>query len=70
MLERVGDEALNAKKLHEALATYTAALSLSPLTPTNTVLMKWASTFLVDGSAEEALNAAKKVCFSRWLGYG
>lgn len=61
-LEIIGDEASNVKRHDEAITAYSAALSLSPLTP-NAVLTKWASTILIHGSAEEALGAAAKVCF-------
>ena len=62
-LERVGDEASNAKKQDEAISAYFAALSLSSLTP-HTVLVKWASMTLVRGSANEVLSATAKVCFT------
>ena len=62
MLERVGDEASNAKKLDEAVTAYSTALSLSPSTPNN-VLMKWATMMLIRGSSHETLNAADKVYF-------
>ncbi|KAG6379593.1 hypothetical protein JVT61DRAFT_10098 [Boletus reticuloceps] len=55
MLERVGDEALNTGKHDEALAAYSTILSLIP---SNTVLIKWATTGLILGSANEALSAA------------
>ena len=62
MLERAGDEASNAGKQDEAVAAYSTALSLSPLTP-NTLLMKWASVMLIRDSADEALRDAVKVYF-------
>ncbi|KAF8120437.1 hypothetical protein EV363DRAFT_1303168 [Boletus edulis] len=60
-LERVGDEALNIGKHDEALAAYSTILSL---TPSNTVLIKWATTGLTLGSANEALSAAVRVGLS------
>ena len=62
MLEIIGDEASNMKKPDEALAAYSAILSLWPLTPNN-VLTKWANTVLIHSSVNEALDIATKVCF-------
>ena len=63
-LERIGDEASNVDKKDEAVAAYSAALSLSPSTSTSkTVLVKWARVMLFRGAAHEALNNAIKVCF-------
>jgi len=56
-----GDEAANARKPEEAVAAYSTALSLSPLTP-NAVLIKWAGAVLIRGSLDEALSASAKVC--------
>jgi len=50
---------LNAEKCDEAVASYSAALSLGPSTP-NAITMKWVNTILKNGSAREALNAATK----------
>jgi hypothetical protein len=61
-LERVGDEASNAKKQDEAVSAYSTALSLSSSTP-DTVLVKWTRVMLKGGSAHEALSAAAKVYF-------
>lgn len=60
-LERIGDEASNAEKRAEAVAAYSAALSLSHSTP-DAVLIKWARMMLNGGSAREVLSAATKVC--------
>lgn len=59
-LERIGDEASSAGKQNRALAAYSSALSLSPSIP-NAVLTKWTNTFLIGGSADEALSMAAKV---------
>ncbi|KAI9571641.1 hypothetical protein HD554DRAFT_2168897 [Boletus coccyginus] len=67
-LERVGDEASNAGKQEEAVAAYSTALSLSPLT-LNTVLMKWASVMLIHDSADETLRAALKFEIPRFVVY-
>ncbi|KAH0831375.1 hypothetical protein J3R83DRAFT_14038 [Lanmaoa asiatica] len=61
MLEQTGDEALNSGRHDEAVATYSTALLLSPSTP-STLVIKWASTVLIRGSANEALITATKVC--------
>ncbi|KAF8548436.1 hypothetical protein OG21DRAFT_1489393 [Imleria badia] len=58
-LERVGDEASNAEKRNEAVAAYSAVLSLGPSNP-NPVLMKWARMMLIGGSVQEALSVAAK----------
>lgn len=50
------------KKPDEALAAYSAILSLWPLTPNN-VLTKWANMVLIHSSVNEALGIATKVCF-------
>lgn len=59
-LERDGDEASNAKQQDEALAAYSAALSISAST-SNAVLTKWASVMLVRYSVPETLSATIKV---------
>ncbi|KAI9455532.1 hypothetical protein HD554DRAFT_271221 [Boletus coccyginus] len=59
MLEMVGDDASNAGKQDEAVAAYSAALSLGPTVP-NAVLIKWANAILKRGSALEVLSAATK----------
>ena len=59
-LERDGDEASNAKQQDEALAAYSAALSISAST-SNAVLAKWASVMLVRYSVPETLSATIKV---------
>ena len=59
-LERVGDEASNAKKQDDAVSAYSTALSISSSTP-DTVLVKWANVMLKRGSTHEALSAAAKV---------
>jgi hypothetical protein len=61
-LEIIGDEASTAEKHDDALAAFSTALSLCPSTP-STVLIKWAKTMLIHGSANEALGASTKVCF-------
>ncbi|KAI9567156.1 hypothetical protein HD554DRAFT_1030392 [Boletus coccyginus] len=58
-LERVGDEASNVGEQDEAVAAYSTALSLSPLSP-NAVLIKWAGAMLIRGSPDEALSASAK----------
>ena len=58
-----GDEASSTENHDEALAAYFTALLLNPPTP-NALLIKWASMVLIRGSANEALTAATKVCFS------
>ena len=63
MLEIIGDEASNTKKHDEALAAYSTVLSLDPSTPNN-VLIKWANTVSIHGSASEALGIATKVCIT------
>jgi len=60
-LERVGDDASNARKPDEAVVAYSTALSLSPLT-SNAILIKWACAILIRGSPAEALSASAKVC--------
>jgi len=60
-LERVGDEASNSGRRDEAVAAYSAALSLGPSVP-NAVLTKWASIMLIRGSVNEVSLAATKVC--------
>ena len=66
MLEIIGDEASNIKKHDEALAAFSTVLSFGPSTPNN-VLIKWANTASIHGSANEALDAATKVCFTDTL---
>ncbi|KAI9571793.1 hypothetical protein HD554DRAFT_1824610 [Boletus coccyginus] len=67
-LERLGDEASNAGKQDEAVAAYSTALLLGPLTP-NTALMKWAGVMLSRGSADEGLRAAVKFNVPRFVVY-
>ena len=62
-LERLGDEASNTDKRDEAVEAYSTALSLSSST-VNTVLTKWTRMMLLRGSANNALDAASKVCSS------
>lgn len=51
----------NTEKLDEAIAAYSTALLLSPLTP-NAVLIKWARMVLIRGSANDALSTTAEVC--------
>ncbi|KAI9455062.1 hypothetical protein HD554DRAFT_298615 [Boletus coccyginus] len=67
-LERVGDEASTAGKRDEAVAAYSTALSLGPSTP-NTIMIKWVSMILKNGSAHEALSAATKFKVPRVVVY-
>ncbi|KAH0826747.1 hypothetical protein J3R83DRAFT_5154 [Lanmaoa asiatica] len=67
-LERVGDEASNAKKLDEAVAAYSTAILLSPSNP-NTVLTKWASIILIHSTMNKALSAATKFQVPRFAIY-
>ena len=60
-LEGIGDQASNIKNHVEAVAVYSAALLLSP-SDSNTILIMWASTMLIGGSAHEVVIAAAKVC--------
>lgn len=59
----IGDEAMNIEKHDEALAAYSAVLSLGPPSP-NPVLTGWVSAMLIRGQAHEALDAAAKVCIA------
>ena len=63
-LEASGNEALKVEKYDEALAAYSAALSLSPST-SRTLLIEWVGLILVRGSANGALDAAAKVRVSQ-----
>jgi len=65
-LERVGDEASNAGEQDEAVAAYSAALSLGHTT-LNAILIKWASIMLIRGSGDEASSAATRVRSLRWF---
>ncbi|KAH0826754.1 hypothetical protein J3R83DRAFT_5164 [Lanmaoa asiatica] len=67
-LERIGDEASNAKKQDEAVVAYSTALSLSPSTP-NTVLTKWASIILIHDTTDKALSTATKFQVPRFAIY-
>ena len=64
-LEVHGDETSHAMKHDEAVAAYSAALSLT-FQVSDTVLNEWARIILIRRSASEALGAAAKVCFQRW----
>lgn len=59
----MGDEALNGEKRENAIAAYSAALSLGPPT-SSSALRKWTNALLTGGSADGALSSAAKVCFS------
>ena len=54
---------MNIEKHHEALAAYSAVLSLGPPSP-NPVLTRWVNAMLIRGQAHEALGAAAKVCIA------
>ena len=62
-LESVGDNASMVGNLDERLKAYSTALSFGPSTP-NGLLFKWANTMLLRSSAQEVLDASKKVWFS------
>ena len=62
-LEANGDEVSKVKRYDEVLAAYSTALSLGP-SSLNVILIKWVRTTLVRCSANEALDAATKVCIS------
>ncbi|KAF8547368.1 hypothetical protein OG21DRAFT_1490282 [Imleria badia] len=66
MLERVGDEASNTEKRAEAVAAYSIALSLGPLTP-SVILTKWANIVLSRGSVSDALSTAAKFTVPRFV---
>ena len=59
-LEQIGDEASRTRKDDEALAAYTAALSLCPSSP-NALLNRWVRTMLFHGSTNKILDGAREV---------
>jgi hypothetical protein len=61
MLETLGDTALSSGERDEAIARYTAALSLSPSNPID-ILVKRSSTRTSKGLWEDALTDANEVC--------
>lgn len=62
VLETHGDEASKAEKRDDAVVAYATALTLSP---SNSVLMQWASILLIRSSTREVLDAAVEVYFLR-----
>ncbi|KAI9459521.1 hypothetical protein HD554DRAFT_2330921 [Boletus coccyginus] len=67
-LERVGDEASNARKPDEAVGAYSTALSLDPTVP-NAIMTKWANVILKRSSALEVLSATTKFKVPRFIVY-
>ena len=60
-LESIGDKASGVEDRDGALRAYSIALSLGPPSP-NGLLFKWTGLMLLDGSPNETLDAATKVC--------
>ena len=60
-LEQLGDTAMNAQRLEEAISEYSSALSLEPAAPTG-LLIKRSEAYMVMSSWEDALNDVNKVC--------
>ena len=65
-LEHLGDTAMNAQRLDEAISAYSSALSLEPAASSG-VLVKRSKAYVAIGFWEKALNDANKVCsFLLW----
>ena len=60
-LEHLGDSAMNAQQLNEAISHYSSALSLRPAAPSG-LLIKRSKAYVVMGLWEDALSDANKVC--------
>ena len=60
-LEHLGDTAMNAQRLDEAISAYSSALSLEPAAPSG-LLIERSKAYVAMSSWEKALNDANKVC--------
>ena len=60
-LEHLGDTAMNAQRLDEAISAYSSALSLEPAAPSG-LLIERSKAYVATSSWEKALNDANKVC--------
>ena len=60
-LEHLGDTAMNAQRLEEAISQYSCALSLEPAVPSG-LLIKRSKAYIIMGLWEDALNDANEVC--------
>ena len=59
-LEHLGDTAMNAQRLDEAISTYSSALSLEPAAPSG-LLVKRSNAYVARSFWEKALNDANEV---------
>ena len=60
-LEHLGDTAVTAQTIDEAISLYSSALSLEPAAPSG-LLVKRSKAYIAKGSWEKALNDANQVC--------